>query len=222
MAASMDYANVSGSPDLHGQSPWGSSSPRASRSSFAPPEDPPSPSTPTRDPATSQPQADSQSPSQAPPSGHEQRAEHDLVPPKQPDFHNVQQSQSQQIQQAQQAQQSQQRPGAARYQAARQHRPPPQYKLQAKITALERTGRKDPVLRFDVHVSKNAAAHAGYGTDYLLDEPTQIPNHPIPGCPPNSLRIRKARGAPYILKSRSTSPCRTTSIDLCWGWHRRG
>lgn len=29
----------------------------------------------------------------------------------------------------------------------------PQYKLQAKITSLERTGRKDPVLRFDVHVS---------------------------------------------------------------------
>ena len=28
----------------------------------------------------------------------------------------------------------------------------PQYKLQAKITTLERTGRKDPVLRFDVHV----------------------------------------------------------------------
>ena len=32
-------------------------------------------------------------------------------------------------------------------------RPPqPQYKLQAKITGLERTGRKDPILRFDVHV----------------------------------------------------------------------
>jgi hypothetical protein len=29
----------------------------------------------------------------------------------------------------------------------------PQYKLQAKITGLERTGRKDPILRFDVHVS---------------------------------------------------------------------
>lgn len=28
----------------------------------------------------------------------------------------------------------------------------PQYKLQAKVTALERTGRKDPILRFDVHV----------------------------------------------------------------------
>ena len=29
----------------------------------------------------------------------------------------------------------------------------PQYRLHAKITGLERTGRKDPVLRFDVHVS---------------------------------------------------------------------
>ena len=28
----------------------------------------------------------------------------------------------------------------------------PQYKLQAKVTGLERTGRKDPILRFDVHV----------------------------------------------------------------------
>ena len=28
----------------------------------------------------------------------------------------------------------------------------PQYKLHAKITGLERTGRKDPILRFDVHV----------------------------------------------------------------------
>lgn len=28
----------------------------------------------------------------------------------------------------------------------------PQYKLQAKITGLERTGRNDPVLKFDVHV----------------------------------------------------------------------
>ena len=28
----------------------------------------------------------------------------------------------------------------------------PQYKLHAKITNLERTGRKDPILRFDVHV----------------------------------------------------------------------
>ncbi|KAK4647256.1 Vacuolar protein sorting-associated protein 17 [Podospora bellae-mahoneyi] len=29
----------------------------------------------------------------------------------------------------------------------------PQFKLQAKITGLERTGRKDPILRFDVHTN---------------------------------------------------------------------
>ncbi|KAF7716483.1 Vacuolar protein sorting-associated protein 17 [Penicillium ucsense] len=31
--------------------------------------------------------------------------------------------------------------------------PPPAYKIQAKITGLERTGKKDPVLRFDVHTN---------------------------------------------------------------------
>lgn len=33
-----------------------------------------------------------------------------------------------------------------------------QYKLQAKITGLERAARKDPILRFDVHVSLNSSA----------------------------------------------------------------
>jgi len=52
-----------------------------------------------------------------------------------------------------------QRQEPQRYHGARpqqQQQPPqapaPQYKLQAKITGLERTGRKDPILRFDVHV----------------------------------------------------------------------
>ena len=43
----------------------------------------------------------------------------------------------------------------ARYQTgARQNsrHPAPAYKIQAKITGLERTGKKDPILRFDVHV----------------------------------------------------------------------
>ncbi|KAI5463172.1 hypothetical protein BGZ63DRAFT_353745 [Mariannaea sp. PMI_226] len=31
--------------------------------------------------------------------------------------------------------------------------PQPQYRLQAKITGLERTGKKDPILRFDVHTN---------------------------------------------------------------------
>jgi hypothetical protein len=42
-------------------------------------------------------------------------------------------------------------PGIQQEQQSR--RPPaPLYKLQAKITALERTGKKDPIIRFDVHV----------------------------------------------------------------------
>jgi PX domain len=144
----MDYSNVPGSPDLHGQSPWGSSSPRASRTSFAPSEDPPSPSTPSRDQTTYQPQAESppNNFSQNPSSGHQQHAEQEQLPPPLSEVNNDQTSD------VQQSQQPQQKPGAARYQAARQHRQPPQYRLQAKITALERTGRKDPVLRFDVHV----------------------------------------------------------------------
>ncbi|KAK6532720.1 Vacuolar protein sorting-associated protein 17 [Arthrobotrys megalospora] len=34
-----------------------------------------------------------------------------------------------------------------------QQRPLVQYKLRAKVTGLERTGRKDPILRFDVHTN---------------------------------------------------------------------
>ncbi|OQD88067.1 hypothetical protein PENANT_c004G00367 [Penicillium antarcticum] len=50
----------------------------------------------------------------------------------------------------------QQSPSPAQYQAsARQtSRPPaPFYKIQGKITGLERTGKKDPILRFDVHTN---------------------------------------------------------------------
>ena len=47
------------------------------------------------------------------------------------------------------------RPQSARHhggaQQGRQHTP--QYKLQAKVTGLERSGKKDPILRFDVYVS---------------------------------------------------------------------
>lgn len=48
------------------------------------------------------------------------------------------------------------RPASSRYHNVqpppqqRQHMP--QYKLQAKITGLERSDKKDPILRFDVHV----------------------------------------------------------------------
>ena len=72
-------------------------------------------------------------------------------------FQQYRQQQSQQPQRSQQPQQPQQQRGTGpnRYHgnsrlAQRQNLP--QYKLQAKIAGLERTGRKDPVLRFDVHV----------------------------------------------------------------------
>jgi hypothetical protein len=51
----------------------------------------------------------------------------------------------------------------ARYQTGnRGQRNAPQYKLQAKITGLERTGRKDPILRFDVHVSPESPKRVKY------------------------------------------------------------
>lgn len=155
----MDYSAVSSDSDaLHGASPWGSSSPRANRS-FPSPSDPPDSPGPTQGHSYSQsqdsvpespypPAAPSES-SDSPPlvaSSHvSQQASH------QPD--SIQQSQpGQQDGQAAGAAQQQQRPGAARYHSAKQQRPVAQYKLQAKVTALERTGRKDPVIRFDVHV----------------------------------------------------------------------
>jgi hypothetical protein len=70
----------------------------------------------------------------------------------QPEQHE-QQAQGQQQYQAQSQRQEPQSYHPAARQAQAQHPQGPQYKLQAKITGLERTGRKDPILRFDVHVS---------------------------------------------------------------------
>ncbi|KAL2158616.1 hypothetical protein VTH06DRAFT_4098 [Thermothelomyces fergusii] len=48
---------------------------------------------------------------------------------------------------------AEERPQQQQQQQQPQKPPPPQFKLQAKITGLERTGRKDPILRFDVHTN---------------------------------------------------------------------
>lgn len=53
------------------------------------------------------------------------------------------------------APQPQQEP-AGQAQEPRKQPTKPQLRLQAKITGLERTGKKDPILRFDVHVSNPA------------------------------------------------------------------
>jgi hypothetical protein len=89
------------------------------------------------------------------PTSPQQRQEDPMSPgPMSPTF---QQEQHQYQQPAPQSppQQRTQRP-QAHQQQSRQSIPQqqrPQHYLHAKITALERTGRKDPILRFDVHVS---------------------------------------------------------------------
>ena len=62
------------------------------------------------------------------------------------------QRQQERYQQALHAQQHQRGPPGRYHQGLRQGQRPPQYKLQAKITGLERTGKKDPAIRFDIHV----------------------------------------------------------------------
>jgi hypothetical protein len=74
---------------------------------------------------------------------HHARPQH---PPQQ--YSHMQQPPPQSYQQQQQQQQAQ------------PPQPRKQYKLQAKITALERTGRKDPVLRFDVYVRRTHTSAA--------------------------------------------------------------
>ena len=162
----MDYSNVAAESDqLAGPSPWGSNSPKADRTSF-PTSSANAPPSPTRSPYPPQ-QSSPPAPRYqgSPALGSQQDTtvasqESSLPPPSIEDqqqgghaAHAAQAPEQQAYQQSQYAgQQQQQRPGAARYQQARQQRQVPQYKLQAKITALERTGRKDPVLRFDVNV----------------------------------------------------------------------
>jgi hypothetical protein len=168
----MDYSStVHDADNLTGASPWGSSptpSPQHSRTNFGPSgtDGPPSP-TPYRE---NRPVSNGSYTSES--SGGFNRPENssldsgtdnvrDVPPPsmgglapaqgEQPDLGSQQQQQRYQQQQGSQADFPQEQVRQERATAARRG-PGPQYKLQAKITGLERTGRKDPILRFDVHV----------------------------------------------------------------------
>jgi hypothetical protein len=194
----MDYSAVASEADaLHGSSPWGSSSPRASRGfAQAAPDSPESPQ-PIRGHSYNQSQdsipdspylpppdqtgasvfGDNAIPGEAvqgqQPAGVSQHSQA-------PALHQHEAQPGQPGQPGQQhTGQRQQRPGAARYHSARQNRPVPQYKLQAKVTALERSGRKDPVFRFDVYVRYRTSISRALLTG--LYRPTS-PN----SAPPNS------------------------------------
>jgi hypothetical protein len=176
----MDYSTVSN--DLEqpgGTSPWASTSPRVDRSTFSQStRDTSSSPTPGQQQTPSHQHNGSPSANRFPPvstnvstssaglaSADDDTDSPDLSEQLQsaqlgdPDYlgdHEPTPFQQQQAQQEAQrhAAQQQQRYAAARYQSGqRPQRPMPAYKLHAKITALERTGRKDPVLRFDVHVT---------------------------------------------------------------------
>ena len=146
----MDYPGA-------GTSPW-ASSPEASRTSFDVPQaDLPGPAY--------QEQESQAGGSGTAPNGEEQQAQNysyqgrpgSWTPEQQHQWQQQQQEHRQQIQH-QDVQRppdgENRRPQSARYHAMppqqRQH--VPQYRLQAKITGLERSGKKDPILKFDVYV----------------------------------------------------------------------
>lgn len=183
----MDYSASAGFAG--GSSPW-ASSPEASRASFGDAnvsrEDLPPPAVG---------HGSGSDGIERPGSGWDQDQQRQWLP--QTESHGQQQQQQSQQQQQQQEYQSDghrndetstenRRPqSAARYHGAPPHhaqqRQQPQYKLQTKITGLERTGKKDAILRFDVYVS--LLSQSQLSLQHAHDHPDkspQIPNHPIP------------------------------------------
>ncbi|KAG4033028.1 hypothetical protein MFRU_005g00480 [Monilinia fructicola] len=170
----MDYsASINDADNPAGASPWGSSptgSPQHPRTSTFPPRDIVSPipydpkqpggasysqedimgvggfNRPDSSAGVSASDVESRRPDTAESARGDAEAQHGFGQPHQ------QQTSSQQQYPA-----VQHKPEPQRYHhsAARQahHVSAPHYKLQAKITGLERTGRKDPILRFDVHTN---------------------------------------------------------------------
>ncbi|KAK6439104.1 Vacuolar protein sorting-associated protein 17, partial [Oleoguttula sp. CCFEE 5521] len=134
--STMDYAAG------HGGSPW-ASSPEASRQSFGDAnvsrENLPPPAVQEGQRRWSQEQ---QREWQSHQQGQQQRGQ------QQP-----QQQQQGQAEESRRPQSAARYHGAAPHSAQQQRQPAPQYKLQAKITALERPGKKDPILRFDVYTN---------------------------------------------------------------------
>ncbi|KAJ5994960.1 Retromer complex Vps17 [Penicillium waksmanii] len=147
----MDYSTLTNDPDQPVESsPWGS--PRADRNTFPTSGNNDIPSSPlpgqgqSVESAEGDREAGSQSPDLSAQLQNAQLGDHDYPEPQSPFA----------TQQSPNADQRSQLP--ARYQTgARQNsRPPapaPTYKIQGKITGLERTGKKDPILRFDVHTN---------------------------------------------------------------------
>ncbi|KAF2191498.1 vacuolar protein sorting-associated protein Vps17 [Zopfia rhizophila CBS 207.26] len=154
----MDYSALPHDPEHPGDAdPW-ASSPQHNRSTFAQPPTSDIPSSPL--PPQSSPygqdsghygyigeQGPHKGPGTASENGDQNQSQQDSA-------QEGPQSPPLQQQAPAQGQQGNQKHEPQRYHhGARQQRPHPQYKLQAKVTGLERTGRKDPILRFDVYTN---------------------------------------------------------------------
>lgn len=146
-------------------------------------------------------------------SGWDQEQQRQWQP--QNEAHAQQQQQQQQQQEYQQGVQRQaegenRRPqSAARYHGAAPHpaqQRQPQYKLQTKITGLERTGKKDAILRFDVYV-----CHA------IQIQLISLMLTPLRRTFPNSGRLNSATFDVHTPSSRSSAPTskRPTPRHLC-------
>ncbi|CAI7674719.1 unnamed protein product [Penicillium palitans] len=143
----MDYSTISTDPDLPtGASPWGS--PRAERGTFPTSNnDIPSSPLPGQEQSADASRGHNGEPQSPDLSAQLQSAQ--LGDPDYPEHPPFGVHQSPIGHQQQFATPAQYQTGARQ-----DSRPPaPVYKIQAKITGLERTGKKDPILRFDVHTN---------------------------------------------------------------------
>jgi hypothetical protein len=144
----MDYSSPPASDQDHlaGASPW-ASSPNPDRTSFEQPSNFPTSPLPPQSPYAEIAEHESQGfAAERPPPAVSEQPPSSSQPAENGGNHADAPSQAQ-------AQPGQQDP--QRKQEPQRYRPRqnvPQHKLQAKVTGLERTDRKDPILRFDVYV----------------------------------------------------------------------
>lgn len=164
----MDYSSIrdeSHSEDLAGPSPW-TSSPQHSKTAFSPrtsTDEPPSPSAnrswtslPDRTLESSQDFGASEPRlSQATTTVENGHTEHQDFSPEQPPPQQYPPNMPPQSQHYSQQQPQPRVRQAQRYHGARQRsrHDVPIYRLQPRVNGIERPTRKDPIIRFDIHVS---------------------------------------------------------------------
>lgn len=86
-------------------------------------------------------------------------------------------------------------PAGQRYKGqGREKRPQPQYRLTAKVTGLERNGRKDPILRFDVYVWELRQANMAKSNADIIDRQTF----------PSSVPLSSAMSAAHMANSSNS------------------